>query len=135
MSSKSLSFQAFSDALGNLGAIMERELDDDDVVRDAAIQRFEYSVELSWKTLKRFLKIVYAIDEGATRELYRLAERHGLIADHKVWFRYLDARNATSHTYNAETAQDVYDSAKRFLADARLLLSAMEAGYDRHCAE
>lgn len=42
-------------------------------IRDAVIQRFEYSFELSWKTLKRFLKLYYAYQEGHLKDLFRLA--------------------------------------------------------------
>ena len=43
---------------------------------------------------------------------------------------YHDARNETAHTYDEATAEDVFETAQKFLADARELLQALEARND-----
>ncbi|HOO50716.1 MAG TPA: nucleotidyltransferase substrate binding protein [Alphaproteobacteria bacterium] len=123
-------FESYEKALMSLKEVLDMPYSD--LVRDATIQRFEYCVELSWKTLKRFLKVVYQLDEAATRELFRKAARYGVVADVGPWILYLEKRNLTSHTYNLETAQDVYAVVPPFYKDACLLLQAMKDGYDRH---
>ena len=41
------------------------------VERDAAIQRFEYTVEACWKTAQRYLLIVEGLDAGSPKEVLR----------------------------------------------------------------
>jgi uncharacterized protein with HEPN domain len=64
------------------------------------------------------------------RQLFRLSAEHRLIGDVDRWMEYHDARNETAHTYNENTAEDVFETAHRFLADAQGLLEALEARND-----
>ena len=50
----------------------------------------------------------------------------GLIADADAWFDYHQARNETSHTYEVEAAEEVYEAAVKFAPDARALLTALK---------
>jgi nucleotidyltransferase substrate binding protein (TIGR01987 family) len=94
--------------------------------RDASIQRFEYTYELSWKTLKRYLAEETGVKEYNVKNLYREAGRQNLIDDVEAWFEYHVARNLTSHTYNEITALETYDTAKKFVMDADKLLHNLE---------
>ena len=67
-------------------------------VRDAVIQRFEYTFELTWKTLKRYLETIQPVLEFNIKELFREAGKQGLIESVEDWMGYLRARNQTSHT-------------------------------------
>lgn len=58
--------------------------------------------------------------------MYRRAGQVGLIEDVERWFNYLRARNLTSHTYNEEIAEQVYDLSKEFIKDAEQLLVMLE---------
>jgi nucleotidyltransferase substrate binding protein (TIGR01987 family) len=53
-----------------------------------------------------------------------------LIADAEVWFDYHQARNQTAHTYEEETAKEVYQMAKKFAPDAHQLLRELEKHHD-----
>jgi hypothetical protein len=57
------------------------------------------------------------------------AERH-LIQDIEAWFEYHKARNKTSHIYDEVIAGDVYETAVRFLGDAKAFLKVLEAKND-----
>jgi nucleotidyltransferase substrate binding protein (TIGR01987 family) len=95
-----------------------------DVMRDGVIQRFEYTFELAWKTIRRYLEI-YGLEKADTlnnRELFRAGSENGLIKDAATWFDYLADRNQTSHIYDPDVAADVFSSAEAFLADAGYLL-------------
>ncbi len=102
----------------------------DEELRDAVIQRFEYSYELSWKMIKRHLEQVVpdpgAVDQWSFKELMREAAERGLIAAVEPWVEYRYQRNMTSHAYDEEKAKRVYASAVSFLGDARVLLAEVE---------
>jgi nucleotidyltransferase substrate binding protein (TIGR01987 family) len=99
----------------------------DEFTRDASIQRFEYTFELLWKTLKRYLFLEANIDEFRIRNLFREAAKLGLIENVTAWFAYLNARNITSHTYNLKAAEEVYEAAQSFVVDARRLLDHLKS--------
>lgn len=100
-----------------------------DFIRDATIQRFEYTYELSWKFMKRYLESQFSeeeIDALPRRELFRYARENGLIKNIEAWFGYHEARNATSHAYDEEIAERVYEAAAQFLPEAKQLLVELE---------
>lgn len=101
----------------------------DEFIRDAVILRFEYSYELAWKLLRRYL----AEDVGAEtlaplsrKNLFRLAADKRLIVSPLPWFDYHHARNITSHTYDEAVAEQVYQVAVAFYDDAMALLAELE---------
>ena len=96
--------------------------------RDGVIQRFEFTMDLCWKLLQRYLKDYAQIGDAAIRtrkDLFREGARLELIADAEAWILHYEARNETSHTYNNSTAERVYERAKVFATDARELLEAL----------
>jgi len=96
--------------------------------RDAAIQRFEYSYELACKLLKRYLSTETgeSVEGLARRELYRIARDNGLITDVSRWMTFHDARNRTSHVYNEQVADEMYETSKSFLPEAESLYENLE---------
>jgi len=104
--------------------------DQKNAVRAGVIQNFEFTYELCWKFMKRWLEVNLGSTyvEGVTRrELFRLSVENRLLTDVDRWMEYHDARNETAHTYDEDTAQDVFQTASNFLADAKKLLQALEA--------
>ena len=104
-----------------------------DVLKAGVIQNFEFTYELCWKLMRRWLKenLSPSATDGVTRrELFRMAAEQRLIDDVEQWMRYHDARNQSSHTYLPEIADKVYRTAFDFFDDARNLLQAMEERND-----
>ncbi len=97
----------------------------DEELRDACIQRFEFTFELSWKMLKRRLQLdlpdAQAVDGMTWRALMRAGAEQGLVEDVDAWMLYREKRNITSHTYNAEKAAEVAAVLPRFAVDAHAL--------------
>jgi nucleotidyltransferase substrate binding protein (TIGR01987 family) len=91
------------------------------VVRDATIQRFEYCFELSWKVLKKALKIE-GVEVNSPRQALRSAFEIGYLEDIDIWFEMLEDRNMTSHTYDPDIADKVYESAKRLPDEIRKVI-------------
>ena len=99
------------------------------IVRDATIQRFEYTFELAIKMMMRVLEAMPSapdLDRMPFRDMIRLAAEAGLVTDPETWFGYRDARNMTSHAYDEKKAELVFEAAKRFTKNARLLCDALE---------
>lgn len=100
----------------------------DNLIRDALIQRFEYTYELGWKAMKRFLETEHGepdADSWSKRDLYRTAAEVGLIERPGNWFEYLKMRNLSSHTYNEETAERVAGVVEAFAADCQDLIDEL----------
>lgn len=99
-----------------------------ELMRDGVIQRFEYTFELSWKTLKRFLEEygLERVDTLTNRELFRLGGEAGLLQKVEPWMEYLRRRNQTSHMYSEEVAQEVFQAAVQFANDAHDLLTQLK---------
>lgn len=97
------------------------------IVRDSTIQRFEYTYELAFKMLKRYLEMSSTtpveIDGKTFKELVRLAAEQGLIDSPEAWFVYRQARNETSHGYDEKKAVVVYSHIGPFAKSARVLLT------------
>lgn len=103
------------------------------VVQSGVIKHFEFTYELSWLFIKRWLEanVSPSAGDGVTRrELFRLGAENLLIDDVDQWMRYHQARNRTSHIYRQATADEVCAVVPAFLEDSRLLLAALEARND-----
>ena len=103
----------------------------DEELRDACIQRFEYTFELSWKMLARRLERdlpdARSVDAMSFRALMRSGGERGLVRDVAAWMVFRDKRNTTSHTYNAAKAADVAAVLPAFADEAQALLAQLQA--------
>lgn len=104
---------------------------EDEEVRDACIQRFEFTFELSWKMLKRRLQMdlpnAQELDSMTWRGLMRAGAEQGLIDDIEAWLMYRERRNITSHTYDATKAAEVALVLPQFASAARDLFERLQA--------
>lgn len=127
-----LDLTSWKRALGSLERAIVRSTAaaNDEELRDAVIQRFEYCYELSWKMLKRHLEQVVPdpgiVDHWSFRELMREGAERGLIVAVEPWIEYRYQRNMTAHAYDEEKAVRVYKSAQSFIVDAKKLLAVVE---------
>lgn len=106
-------FQNFDGALLLLREGIEM-LDDPSlppIVREGVIQRFEYTFDLAWKTLKDYL--VYrkvTLNRSGPADVIRAAFATGYITDGEIWMEALDARNEMSHVYRRQAFDRVLDA-------------------------
>ena len=101
----------------------------DIVVRDAAIQRFEYTYSLALKMLSRFIdKESKEITHTMTfNQLIRTANQFGLLKSNlEIWDDYRQKRNSTSHTYDEAIALEVMSIVPSFKDDAEFLLNKLK---------
>lgn len=105
-------FNSFKRSIQRFKEILQKEKTIEN--RDSAIQRFEFTIELAWKCMQKFLKneqIIYR----STNECLKEAFKYGLIEDDPRWLTAFEDRNLTSHTYDEENADDVYSRLKNYI--------------------
>lgn len=100
-------------------------------LRAAVIQAFEFTYELSFKMLKRYLELASPnpaeIDAMYFNDIIREAFGRGLVrSDLPAWNEYRRNRGTTSHAYNEPKAQEVFESVPGFLQEARYLLTRLQ---------
>jgi len=81
--------------------------------KDATIQRFEFTFELSWKTIQEYIKD-QGFDCNSPKNCIREGARLEIINNPEDWFEFLEARNLIAHTYNEKLANKVYRKASKF---------------------
>jgi len=133
-----LDLSSLRKAVGSLGRAIKvaekiieggSDTDEEEVIRAGVIQNFEFTYELCWKFMQRWIEINsagQAVDGFTIKELFRVAAERQLIPDVEVWFGYHRARNKTSHIYNETVAKDVYETVRHFWDDATALLKTLE---------
>ena len=116
-----LALSHFERALVRLHDVLAQP--ENEFIRDATIQRFEFTFEAAWKAMYRWLRARGVdLDEDAYSSIPEAFKRR-LITDEKRWGDMRRYRNLTSHTYNQPLAVEVAafvraDAAPAF--DARL---------------
>ena len=80
------------------------------IVRDAAIQRFEYTFEAFWKFLRDYLREIEGIRCNSPKSCFREALATGLISEEQTitCLEMTDDRNLTAHTYIEKLAERIY---------------------------
>lgn len=76
-------------------------------LRDACIQRFEFTIELAWKSIARLARHD-GFECVSARQAFRAAFKLGWIEDDMAWVTMVEDRNLTSHTYNEGLAEELY---------------------------
>lgn len=118
-------------ALGTLDELLTEGISSA-VVRDAAIQRFEYTFEAVWKAAQMYLREVEGLVIGSPKGVARLSGQVGLLTedDARLALVMSDDRNLTVHAYNEAVAEAI---SKRLFDYARLAdrwLRTMTEGLD-----
>jgi nucleotidyltransferase substrate binding protein (TIGR01987 family) len=80
----------------------------DEMIKEGLIQRFEYTHELAWNVMKDYATFQGNPNVGGSRDATREAFQLKLVSDGKIWMDMIGSRNKTSHTYNEETADEIY---------------------------
>jgi nucleotidyltransferase substrate binding protein (TIGR01987 family) len=105
-------------------------------LRAAAIQAFEFTYELSIKTLKRFLEATEAnpsaVEEMSFNELIRRGYELGLLqAEMAAWRAFRRDRGTTSQTYDEAKALIVFEAIPAFATEAKFLFAQIRERQER----
>lgn len=80
---------------------------------DLIVKRFEFTFEMSWKAIKRYLNSV-GIESLNPRSCFQEAYAQGLIKDESVWLEMIEQRNLSSHIYNESEISPIIQSVERY---------------------
>ena len=92
-------FKLLSDARDNISRLSQLE-------KEGLVQRFEYTFELGWKTLKDYLESK-GIEAKYPRDVIRESFRNELLEDGELWLEMLVKRNTIAYAYDEETFNEV----------------------------
>lgn len=110
MTKNALQIEQFEKTIVNLKEVLEKignAGNDRAVFRDSAIQRFEITFDVCWKTLKEKLRADFGVEASSPKKIFQEAFKQGLIDNDNVWIEMTDTRNETSHVYNEAFAEAV----------------------------
>lgn len=82
--------------------------DADELLKEGLIQRFEYTQELAWKVMKDYEEYQGYTDVQGSRDAIRKALQMGIIED-AVWMSTISSRNLTSHCYDEDEFNMVFN--------------------------
>jgi nucleotidyltransferase substrate binding protein (TIGR01987 family) len=99
------------------------------IVRDASIQRFEYSFESLWKLLKVYLAEREGIVCNSPKRCFREALKVELLTVNQAETCLImtDDRNLTSHTYIEAVAEAIYSKLPSYFEVMNSLLVKIQA--------
>jgi nucleotidyltransferase substrate binding protein (TIGR01987 family) len=115
------SMEEFEKAVDRLDSAIQQKKDE--FIRDSVIQRFEFCVELAWKTTKKMMGTATPAPKDVIREMGQA----GYIDNVELWLRAIDMRNLSSHTYKEDLAEQVYNFARQFLVEFKQLVVQLKS--------
>jgi nucleotidyltransferase substrate binding protein (TIGR01987 family) len=103
----------FSKALERFSSVVDREKEfaEDgysDIYLDLVVKRFEFTYEMSWKAIKRYLDFI-GIDCMNPRSCFKEAFSQELLDEEDIWLDMIEMRNLSSHTYSEEEISEILD--------------------------
>ena len=97
--------------------------------QDWAIQRFDYTIELTWKTLKKVLEYEWQVSNLFPKEIFKECFKADLIDDLDIWFDLLDQRNTLSHFYSEYISNRSFEFIKSHYSVITFLVEKLKDKY------
>jgi len=119
----------FQTALSRLDEVLRQEKNE--FMRDAAIKRFEFTFDLSWKLIKACLEEISGIKCASPKACIREAYKQSIIEYDDRWLEMTDDRNKTVHLYRVEMADEIYGKLEACLQLFQGLLGTVKSKIKR----
>ena len=103
----------FEKANNTLQNVFKEKKDFSELEKDWVIQRFEYTIEIWWKTLKKVLEYEKLNFTPAPKEIIKESYKLDYIDSLELWNEFLDIRNQMSHIYSDFYSKDNFDFIKK----------------------
>lgn len=80
--------------------------------RGAIINAYQYTFELLWKTLQKYMQQLEMLDELGPGNVIRTAFQYNIIDNGSIYMSMLKNRNLITHTYKEDVAEEIYTRIK-----------------------
>ena len=122
----------FAKALTQFIAIIDRKDDFEqegfgDVFLDVMVKRFEFTYEMAWKALKRYLDYL-GFEVKNPRATFKEAYAQEIIIDENIWLDMIEQRNLSSHVYDEYQIKELLDKAEAYGKTFIKLKESIEKG-------
>ena len=88
----------------------------EDVYLDLIVKRFEFTYEMSWKAVKRYLEFS-GLEAKSPRAVFKEAYAQQIITDEGIWLDMIEQRNLSSHVYDENEMNEILEK-KNIYKDA-----------------
>lgn len=105
------SYETFLKAYKKLSEFVETD-NGTEKDRAAIIHAYEYTFELWWKFLQRYLMDYETVTEHGPGATIRNAFQFGILEEGQPFMDLLKDRNLIAHTYKEDIAMDIYERIK-----------------------
>jgi nucleotidyltransferase substrate binding protein (TIGR01987 family) len=113
-------YSEFTNAISRLEEAIQQPKNE--FIRDSVIQRFEFCIELAWKSAKKAMGTSTSSPKDVIREL----AQSSYIDNVELWLKAIDMRNLSSHTYKEDLAEQVYHFIISFFPEFKKLSRKIE---------
>lgn len=96
---------------------------------DGTIQRFEFAFETAWKAIRNMLFLQAGVEANTPRDVLQKAYIAAWFDDEKIWLSMMKHRNETSHIYNEDKANEIYDMLPTYAKNLRNLCEFLKRKY------
>lgn len=103
----SKAYERFADAVDRKEELYREGFSD--IYLDLIVKRFEFTYEMSWKAIKRYLSYI-GMEALNPRSCFKEAYAQGLISDESVWLDMVERRNLSSHIYDEDEIKDILNA-------------------------
>ena len=106
----------FEKALITLENILNDFDEENEIIRDATIKRFEYTLELGWKLWKIILEKDFMEIVISPKKVFLSLGKNNFIKteDVEIFLEMIKNRNLTSHTYDSNFVIELYNEIKKY---------------------
>lgn len=102
----------------------------EDIYLDLIVKRFEFTYEMSWKALKRYLEFL-GFEPKNPRMTFQEAYSQQLIADEEIWLDMIEQRNLSLHIYDESEIKEILDKKDDYKLAFLELKAKLEDGLHR----
>lgn len=119
---------AYRDAIVTFGKALQVKPEQSDLYLDGSVHRFIYCYEITWKLLRRLLKM-RGVQANSPVSTFRSAYAEGWIENKELYQKMVEDRNAVTHEYFEAQALEVYSRLPEYLAEMQFLSKKIEEIY------
>lgn len=116
-------YERFAECLDRKGQLEQEGFGD--IFLDLAVKRFEFTYEMAWKALRRYLDFV-GITASSPRGSFKEGFAQGLIVDEGLWLEMIERRNLSSHVYDLNQVAGILPRLEDYCAAFERLVAELE---------